>query len=491
MTTSIFEIFLTIIQVLYAICSLSLLFVAFNSLYSIINYLQVKDQKSVAVLNPGHWPSVTVQLPIYNEKIVIERLLKAITSLDYPRDQFEIQVLDDSTDQTAEMARELVEGYQAQGFNIQYLHREKREGFKAGNISRGLQVASGEFVAIFDADFIPPSDWLKRTVVCFSDPKIGFVQTRLTFHNRYQNTITRMASQVLESHYLIEAVARSGNNLLLNFSGSAGIWRKEALVSSGGWHTDTLAEDLDISIRAYLAGWKGIYLKDVTASSEVPFQIEIYKKQQFRWVKGTVQVWRKYFWQIMKSKLPAKTRFAFVLFYLSYSLSFPLGVFLQILFLPVGFFSPWLVPWLSWTGISLAGPLSLFLISTSEETPSFVERLKTLPAIFLIGAGISLNCSIAVLEGLFTKGGDFYVTPRANGSEKSTMLDKKQYPPKISKMVLGEFAVALYIFFTIVILVPVIGPVILPFSLVSAFGFIGVAVASIVENYTRWKKSRG
>ncbi len=492
MSNSIPQEWVTIIQVIYALCSLSMVLVAFNSSLSIGHYLKVR--KSYQPLpegpEPTEWPPVTVQLPVFNEQYVLEKLLQSITALDYPIGQFEIQVLDDSTDATAEVARNLVERYQGLGFNIHYIHRDNRQGYKAGALSEGLKTATGEFIAIFDADFIPQRDWLKRCVAQFGDPKIGFVQTRWTFLNREQNMVTRTASLTLDSHFAIEAVARSGNNLLLNFNGSAGMWRRQAIISAGGWQSDTLVEDLDLSIRAYIAGWKGVYLKGLVSTSEVPVQIDAYKNQQFRWVKGTVQVMRKMGWKLLRSNLPLKTRLVMLLNLFAPSMSFPFGVLMQLIFLPIGLFSPWLIPWFGWTGVALAGPLITFSMAKSEDLPRLVDRLRTIPSIFLVGAGISANCAIAAIAGLFQMGGVFTRTPKFNPTSQNGHWASNQYAVRISPVVWAEIAIGVYILSTLVILWPVMGLILWPWSLVSSTGFFLVAGMSMAQELARWHKQR-
>ena len=481
-----------IVQVFYAICSLSLLMVAFNSILTIFQYLTARKSYNPRpdYPEPGMWPLVTVQLPIYNEQYVLEKLLHSMTSMDYPADRIQIQVLDDSTDDTQAVAQSLCERYQAQGVNIQYIHRDNRQGYKAGALAEGLKTATGEFVAVFDADFVPQNDWLKRCVACFRDPQIGFVQTRWTFDNRPQNTVTRMASLVLDSHFLIEKVARVENGLIINFNGSAGMWRRQTIDAVGGWQADTLAEDLDLSIRAFIGGWKAVYMRDVTANSEVPVQIDAYKKQQFRWVKGTIQVIRKLFWKLLFSKLPLRMRLVMLLNLIAPSWSFPAGLLLQLLFLPIGLISPGLIPLFGWTGVSMVGPLTIFAMSRSEDMPRLMDRIKVLPAIFLLGAGVSVNCSLGALSGMVSMGGVFERTPKFNPTQANNNWAANRYALKVSPMVIGEILVGIYILVTLLILWPVMGPILWPWSLVSSSGFLLVAGMSLIQEIHRWNRQR-
>ncbi len=260
-------------------------------------YNYYKNRKHVPGPPPeiAAWPKVTVQLPIYNERYVIERLVEAVSQFDYPRELLEIQVLDDSTDQTQQIARDCVERYRALGLPICYIHRDNREGYKAGALQEGLKSATGEFVAVFDADFIPPADFLRRTVPYFADEKLAMVQTRWSYINRNYSALTEVEAILLDGHFVIEHSARYRSGLFFNFNGTAGIWRRNAIEDAGGWQHDTLTEDTDLSYRAQLRGWHFLYLPDIECPSELPVEMNAFKSQQARWAKGLMQTAKKSF----------------------------------------------------------------------------------------------------------------------------------------------------------------------------------------------------
>lgn len=242
---------------------------------------------------PDNWPHVTIQLPIYNERYVIERLIKSVCRFDYPKDLLEIQVLDDSTDDTRDIGASVVRQMKDLGFNIHHIHRTHRAGFKAGSLKAGLKTARGELVGIFDADFIPDPDFLKQTVPYFTDPKIGMLQTRWGHINSDYSMLTRAQSMGIDGHFSVEQASRAWNGFFMNFNGTAGIWRKEAIEDAGGWQSDTLTEDLDLSYRAQLKGWKLEFVTDVVCPAEVPVTINAFKSQQHRWAKGSIQSAKK------------------------------------------------------------------------------------------------------------------------------------------------------------------------------------------------------
>ena len=274
------------------------------------------------------WPQVTVQLPIYNERYVIERLVEAVAQFDYPRELLEIQVLDDSTDETTKIARATASSAIADlGLHIVYIHRDNREGFKAGALQEGLKPRRGEFVAIFDADFIPPADFLRRTVPYFADPKLAMVQTRWSYINRNYSALTEVEAILLDGHFAIEHSSRYRSGLFFNFNGTAGIWRREAIEDAGGWQHDTLTEDTDLSYRAQMRGWQFIYLPEIDCPSELPVEMNAFKSQQARWAKGLMQTAKKILPQVLRSDVPAQVKTE-AFFHLTANISYPLMVFL-------------------------------------------------------------------------------------------------------------------------------------------------------------------
>ena len=281
---------MSVLSVVYLVAALAVAFYGANALLLAALYLRRRRDSAPHAPRPETWPSVTVQLPIYNEFYVVERLIDAVARLDYPREQLQIQVLDDSTDETTRLARARVEFHRARGLDIQLQHRQDRRGFKAGALTQGLETASGEFIAIFDADFLPPADFLRRTVPHLVDqPGLAFVQTRWGYLNDRYSALTRAQTIALDGHFVVEHLGRNRNGLLMNFNGTAGIWRRQAIETAGGWQADTLIEDVDLSFRAQLAGWQALYLPDVESPAELPPQTAAFKRQQARWATGQAQ----------------------------------------------------------------------------------------------------------------------------------------------------------------------------------------------------------
>jgi cellulose synthase/poly-beta-1,6-N-acetylglucosamine synthase-like glycosyltransferase len=481
MTLSGWDVLKTALQVIYILCSIGLFFIGMNTIVSCVLYLSKRRLVwgQPAIPAPKEWPRVTIQLPIFNEKVVLVRLLKSVTGLDYPANRLQIQVLDDSTDSTSELAQSLVQKYKFAGFNIQYYHRKNRVGYKAGNLRSGLPNASGEFIAIFDADFRPESAWLKQVVPSFQDKKIGFVQTRWSYFNRSQNLVTRMAGLVMDGHFTIEQTARVGSGLMTNFNGSAGIWRKTAIESSGGWQTDTLTEDLDLSLRAQAKGWKAAYLPEVMVASASPAQIEDYKKQQYRWVKGTIQVSRKQFFQIWRSPLAFFPKFLMTFTITFVSLSFILVLLAQLLFLPIGLFAPQVIPIVAVSGVVAVGPGLFFLLAKSEDLPRWTDRLKLIPAMLLLGMGVSVNNTLGAVSGLISMGGVFERTPKDDPEANVSEAPASQSGIKIPLTVWGELAMGFYSLASLIALYPKLGIGVAPYLLFCAAAYFWIGLISL------------
>ncbi|MGH9399273.1 MAG: cellulose synthase family protein, partial [Thermoanaerobaculia bacterium] len=278
-------------------------------------------------------PRVTVQLPIYNEVYVVERLVEAVAALDYPKELLEIQILDDSTDETRDIAKSVALRARARGLDVAYLPRDNREGFKAGALQRGLEAGRGEFLLIFDADFVPRSDLLRQALPHFSDPGVGMVQARWEHLNRGYSLLTRIQSVLLDGHFVIEHTARNRSGCFFNFNGTAGVWRRRCLEEAGGWQSDTLTEDLDISYRAQLAGWRFVYLKDLVAPAELPVDMNGFKSQQHRWAKGSIQTGRKLLPAVFRSAFSWKIKME-ALVHLTANVAYVLGLLLALLIVP-------------------------------------------------------------------------------------------------------------------------------------------------------------
>ena len=365
-------------------------------------------------------PCVTVQLPLYNERYVAERVIAAACALDYPRELLQVQVLDDSTDGTSRIAQRAVEAGRANGVNVELIHRDHRSGYKAGALSNGLRSARGELVAILDADFIPPRNFLRR-VIChyhaFDDPQVGFVQTRWGHLNSEANAVTRAQVLMLDMHFVIDQFARSSAGLKMNFNGSGGIWRREAIESAGGWQSDTLTEDLDLSYRAQLKGWHGRYLDGEMCPGELPNSVLAFKRQQARWARGSAQCVRKLSGRILRSDLPLVQKIAALMHvsgYFSNAFALVLALVTPLLMLVLGSHGTHAAPqWLSvMSMIGITPILSMFVAQCAQDNAGGFWR--SLPATIVLGIGVSLSNTVAVLVGLFGKtSGEFVRTPKS------------------------------------------------------------------------------
>jgi cellulose synthase/poly-beta-1,6-N-acetylglucosamine synthase-like glycosyltransferase len=434
-------------------------------------------------------PNITVQLPVFNEMYVVERLISAVCEIDYPKALLEIQVLDDSTDETTEIAGNCVNSYKALGFQVHHIHRNNREGFKAGALEEGLKYAKGELIAIFDADFIPPKDFLQKTVHFFSDPKIGMVQVRWGHVNLNYSALTKAQSILLDGHFVIEQASRFYGNRFFNFNGTAGVLRKKCIESAGGWQHDTLTEDLDLSYRAQLKGWKFVYLKDVVAEAELPVDMNAFKSQQHRWAKGAIQTAKKLLPQILRNKeLPLRIRTE-AAFHLLGNFSYVFLLVLLFLMFPMAYF------WhgIGWENVILinlftisAGTLSVvrFYIVTLKEVygERWTSYAKYIPVSFALGAGIAINNSKAVFEALFGKASEFKRTPKLAVTSKVDNWRARKYTSSKELTTLVELAVGfLFLFQTFyAVFMKHIGWI--PFLLIIQFGFFYTSMLSIFHS---------
>ncbi len=395
-------------------------------------------------------PHVTVQLPIFNEVYVVERLLASVTALDYPRERFEIQVLDDSTDETQDAAHASVERYRREGFDISYLHRNDRTGFKAGALEAGLKSAKGELVAIFDADFVPRPDALRKLVHFFSDPMVACAQMRWSHINGSFNLLTRLQTILLDGHFVVEQTVRNRTGGFFNFNGTAGLWRRRAIELSGGWQHDTLTEDTDLSFRAQLMGWRFVYLLDEDAPSEVPVEINAFKAQQRRWAKGVTEVGLKLYPRIWRADLPLRVK-AEMFFRLTGNVSYPLMILVSLLQFPLlvvryqqGFLNLMLfdVPLLFFSTLSV-----VFFYGTAiwHLDGGRKKRLLYLPFVMALGVGLAFSNARAVLEALFKVKTEFVRTPKykVEGATNETWKRKK-YQRKRGLLPLFELLFAAY-----------------------------------------------
>ncbi len=365
-------------------------------------------------------PRITVQLPMYNEQYVAERIIRAAGQLDYPSDKLQIQVLDDSTDETCAIARRAADELRAAGLNVEYIHRTDRSGYKAGALEHGLKSATGDFIAIFDADFLPPSDMLRRTIHYFTDPHIGMVQTRWEHLNRSASVLTQAQAILLDGHFVIEHTARNRSGRFMSFNGTAGVWRRTTIIEAGGWQHDTLTEDLDLSYRAQLAGWRFIFLPGLTAPAELPPEMNAFKAQQHRWTKGGAQTCLKLLPRVLRSPGSWRVKLE-AIFHLTSGIVYILMVLLSLLMGPA-LIAKLIVNEPS-TPLSLAFESAMFVIGFGSATIFYIvsqrellrswgDCLRYIPALMAVGIGIAFNNAIAALDGFFGSTGEFVRTPK-------------------------------------------------------------------------------
>jgi len=416
-------------------------------------YLYYKNKKNKTTEPPAHFenlPRVTVQLPIFNEQYVVDRLLDAVCRLEYPQDKLDIQLLDDSTDETIEVARLLVERYAALGHPVEYIHRDNREGFKAGALAEGLKTAKGEFIAIFDADFVPPPDFLLKCIHHFTDPKIGMVQTRWTHINRNYSLLTQVEAILLDGHFVLEHSARSRSGVFFNFNGTAGMWRRSAIDEAGGWEHDTLTEDTDLSYRAQLKGWKFIYLQDVECPAELPVEMTAFKTQQARWAKGLIQVSKKILPRVLSSDVPRAVKVE-AFYHLTANLSYPLMIVLSVLLMPamiIRFYQGWFQMLYIDLPLFMASTFSIssfYLVSQKELFPrTWPRSLLYLPLLMSLGIGLTITNTRAVLEALVGKQTAFARTPKYRVSSKKDKIQGAKYRKRLGWIPWIELLIGTY-----------------------------------------------
>lgn len=432
-------------------------------------------------------PAVTVQLPIFNERYVVKRLIDAVCSLDYPKDLLEIQILDDSTDETSDICRNLVEAYQEQGFSIEHIQRPNRVGFKAGALDYGLKICKGEFLVIFDADFVPQPDFLQQTIPYFQNKEIGLVQTRWGHINRDYSLLTRIQSMFLDGHFIIEHVARNRSGRFFNFNGTAGIWRRDAITDAGGWQHDTLTEDLDLSYRAQLAGWKFLYLPDVVAPAELPVEMNAYKSQQHRWAKGSVQTAKKLLPAIMKSKIPLFVKLeASVHLFSNFTYLFmtiPAILMPIVLHIQLDRGWQWMVYIYLFTFFSASLSVILYyLVSQRESSKGWKEQIPYMPLLMSLGIGLSINNAKAVLEGIFNHTSEFKRTPKYKIERSEDTWRKKHYHAEFNLQPVIEILLGGYFIAAFVSLLGKGLYVSIPFFFLFQFGFIYIGLTSLLQS---------
>jgi cellulose synthase/poly-beta-1,6-N-acetylglucosamine synthase-like glycosyltransferase len=456
----------------------------------VLVYLYYKNRKNKVTDPPARFaelPRVTVQLPIFNEQFVIERLLDSVCKLDYPREKLDIQVLDDSTDETVEVARALVERLAALGHPISYHHRTNREGFKAGALAEGLKTAKGEFIAIFDADFTPPEDFLMRLIHHFADPKVGMVQGRWTHINRSYSFLTEVEAILLDGHFVLEHGGRSRTNVFFNFNGTAGMWRRTAIEEAGGWQHDTLTEDTDLSYRAQLKGWKFVYLPDVECPAELPVEMTAFKTQQARWAKGLIQTSKKILPRVLRSDQPFRVKLE-AWYHLTANFSYPLMVVLSVLLLPamiIRFYQGWFQMLYIDLPLFLASTFSIssfYLVSQKELFPGrWWRTFLYLPFLMALGIGLTVTNTRAVLEALFGKQSAFARTPKYRVESKTDKVRSAKYRKRLGWVPWMELLIGTYFAATVYYAVVNENFITVPFLILFVIGYWYTGLMSLLQ----------
>jgi len=446
-----------------------------------------------------HLPPVTIQLPIYNERYVIERLIDEITRIEYPRELLQIQVLDDSTDDTAPFAEALVERYRALGFPIEYHHRANREGFKAGALQEGLKTATGEMIAIFDADFVPPPDFLTRTVHYFADPGVGVVQTRWSYLNRDYSFLTEVEAMLLDGHFILEHGARSRAGYFFNFNGTAGILRRKMIEDAGGWQHDTLTEDSDLSYRAQLKGWRFVYVPGLDCPSELPVEMHGFQVQQSRWAKGLTQCAKKLLPLIFRAKVPRRVKIEAFL-HLTPNISYPLMIVVSALMLPVMIVRFYMG---IWQMVFIDLPLiiaafwsisAFYVIAQRELHPKNWKRsVFLLPLLMAIGVALTVINTRAVMEALFGIRTGFVRTPKYAVGDHPVNLETRKYRRRSGLLPYIEIAIGSYFVVMIAFAIETYNFFSIPFLLLFVAGYYWAGLGTLYQEQQsrlRWMKQR-
>ena len=402
----------------------------------------------------GHWsahaaqrndtqvPAVTVQIPLFNERLVAERVIHALVELDYPRDRLHVQILDDSTDETVHIVQHAVACAASAGLSIELLHRDNRIGYKAGALAAGLLQTQNEFIAMFDADFVPPPDFLRRLMLTrdvFNDPQVGFVQTRWGYLNRDQNAATRAQAMMLDMHFMVEQPARNSSGLLMSFNGSGGIWRRKCIEDAGGWQHDTLTEDLDLCYRAQLQGWRGVYLADEVSPGELPPNVLAFKRQQARWSRGTLQCVRKLMPQVLRAKLSLPQKVAAWMHlsgYMIHPLILLMAITTPLLLIRSLFGDPTarLPLWLNYFSVVSLAPIIAMWVGTRAHGRSAAQFIRDLPATLLLGIGVAFSNTMAMAAALLVRGsGEFLRTPKTASTNQILPVRAAKHTPYITR----------------------------------------------------------
>jgi cellulose synthase/poly-beta-1,6-N-acetylglucosamine synthase-like glycosyltransferase len=477
-----------VLSIIYLVAALLVALYGANALLLAALHLRRRQEGTPEPPMPEDWPVVTVQLPIYNELYVVNRLIDTVAHLDYPRDRLQVQVLDDSTDETTRLACSRVAYHRSLGLDIELLHRQDRQGFKAGALAHGLERAKGAYVAIFDADFVPRPDFLRRTVPhLVADPGLGFVQTRWGYLNPEYSALTRAQTIALDGHFVVEHLGRNRNGLMMNFNGTAGVWRREAIDSAGGWQSDTLTEDVDLSFRAQLAGWQALYLPEVESPAELPPQIAAFKRQQERWATGAAQclvklapslAWgRAYHRSIPRASSglswPARLE---GLLHLSVWIAYPMSLVLLFLTLPMLLGQIPLTLNLTVFWLVALGPMFAYAVSQQYLYPDWKRRMLYMPVLALLGTGLALANTLAIGRGLLGRDRNFRRTPKFHIVGRADRWLGNRYALPFQWIIIAELALAGYALLTVAVALSVGHYFAVPFLLlyVAGYGYIGL-----------------
>ncbi|PKL82183.1 MAG: glycosyl transferase family 2 [Ignavibacteriae bacterium HGW-Ignavibacteriae-3] len=476
------------------IFSLSIILI-FGSHGFIMIYYHHKYRKNNPLPKESHDEDlITIQLPMYNEMYVAERLIHAICEIDYPKDKLEIQVLDDSNDETVNIVANVVKQKQAEGFDIQHIRRTNRSGFKAGALKEGLLTAKGKYVAIFDADFIPKKNFLHKTLKYFTNDKIGLVQTRWEHMNEDFSILTRIQALALDGHFVIEQTVRNKSGFFIQFNGTGGVWLKECIEDAGNWHADTLTEDLDLSYRAQLRGWKFVYLRDFTTPAELPTEMNALKAQQFRWTKGAIETGVKLLPMVWKGKIPFRVKMQ-ATFNLTNNFVFPFTLLAGILNVPLIFIKNAGPYWnfFNFMAIFVVAFISTFLfyLFAQRDVHSDWRKKITLFPLFMAGSmGFALNNTRAVMEGLMNRKSEFVRTPKFKVEKKTdkpsqSVKNKYMGRTKVQASTYVELMLAGYCLIGVGAAIYFMEIAALPFQLMFFFGFATVSIMSLRQSFIK------
>jgi len=462
----------------------------------------LKGKKNIPVTSPVRFeklPRVTVQLPLYNERFVVERLIEEVSKLDYPKELLQIQVLDDSTDDTHAFTEALVRDYREAGVPIEYHHRTNRHGFKAGALQEGMRSATGELIAIFDADFIPPRDFLQRTVHYFADPGVGVVQTRWSYLNRHYSLLTEVEAMLLDGHFVIEHGARSGSGLFFNFNGTAGVLRARMIEDAGGWQHDTLTEDSDLSYRAQLKGWRFVYVPSIDCPSELPADTYGFQVQQSRWAKGLTQVAIKLLPQIFRAKIPLRAKME-AFFHLTPNISYPLMLIVSALMLPVmivRFYMGWFQMLTIDLPLIIASfwSISAFYLAAQQQLypKHWTRAILLMPALMAAGIALTIVNTKAVIEALFGIKTAFARTPKYAIGDGKVKVEQVRYRRRSGWLPYAEIAVGSYFVYMVAFAIQTWNFPAVPFLLLFVVGYYWAGFSTLYQEWQgrlRWERER-